>query len=476
MMGGERTNVAKAAVPAPKQPAVNLSSAQQSLLAPTYSFLNSPLANPRSTLSDDTRSLWQSGRLQAKLAVSQPDDLYEQEADRVADHVLRMPEQTVQRTCAACSAGETTCPTCKKNEDDKGLVQRKTAALATSSTDSVPDNFLHSIGPGQPLDSATRAFFEPRFGHDFSKVRVHADGQAAESARSINAKAYTFGHNVVFGAGQYASGTTYGQRLLAHELTHVVQQRGQKSEIGLRIQRQDDAETATAVDVVCDALRTQLENSGRVITLYRKFLAGNVTWKEVQSQIQEVGNAAQGVTGAGHALPQVVQDAIAEVESFGLEEIQQGGALFWELLVGDEESFHIQWVTNEIERQQHLNLVLIEAMYKHGCPDFPGTWDGYQEQVLSIGTRGTEAPPTGVGVPLETRTAVAWVRIGEEEVLVLATEVAGSGRLRFVRWIDSDFRDLALKQAEDKQGSIPAVPSTDVNGLPSSVPGSAARR
>lgn len=221
MMGSERTSVAKAAVPAPKQPAEKVCGAQQSLLAPTHSFLNSPLANPRSTLSDDTRSLWQSGRLQAKLAVSQPDDLYEQEADHVAEQVMRMPALTVQRTCAA---GGPTCPTCKKNEDDQELVQRKTAALATSSTDSVPDNFLHSLGPGQPLDSATRAFFEPRFGHDFSRVRVHVDATAGQSVRDVNAHAYTVGHDMVFGAGRFVPGTQAGRRLIAHELTHVVQQ------------------------------------------------------------------------------------------------------------------------------------------------------------------------------------------------------------------------------------------------------------
>ena len=223
-MGGERTTVAPAAVPAPKQPGANVFGAHPSLLATPHACLSAPWASPRSTLTDGTRSLWQSGRLQAKLAVSQPDDLYEQEADRVADQVLRMAAPTVQRSCATCAAGGPTCPTCKKNENDQGLVQRKTAALATSFTDYVPDNFLHSLGPGRALDSTTRAFFEPRFGHDFSKVRVHADERAAESARSINANAYTLGHNVVFGAGQYASGTTHGQRLLAHELTHVVQQ------------------------------------------------------------------------------------------------------------------------------------------------------------------------------------------------------------------------------------------------------------
>src|SRR5262245_5476667 len=78
--------------------------------------------------------------------------------------------------------------------------------------------------PGQPLDAATRAFFEPRFGHHFGQVRVHADAKSAESAHALNALAYTVGRDVVFGMGQYKPTTQYGRQPLAHELTHVVQQ------------------------------------------------------------------------------------------------------------------------------------------------------------------------------------------------------------------------------------------------------------
>jgi len=80
--------------------------------------------------------------------------------------------------------------------------------------------------PGTPLDPATLAFMQPRFGHDFSRVRIHTDATATESARAVNALAYTVGSDVVLGAGQYAPATIAGQRLLAHELTHVMQQRG----------------------------------------------------------------------------------------------------------------------------------------------------------------------------------------------------------------------------------------------------------
>jgi len=90
-------------------------------------------------------------------------------------------------------------------------------------------SIVHEVlrSPGRPLDEHTRAFFERRFGHDFSKVRVHTDTEAAESAHAVSALAYTVGPQIVFGAGLYQPNAPSGKRLLAHELTHVVQQRDQ---------------------------------------------------------------------------------------------------------------------------------------------------------------------------------------------------------------------------------------------------------
>jgi hypothetical protein len=112
-----------------------------------------------------------------------------------------------------------------KEEDEEKRVQGKSAsgyALESSSDEEARINTIR--GGGQALPESTRAFFEPRFGTDFSQVRVHTDSHAAASARGVNALAYTIGRDVVFGAGQYAPGTNQGKRLLAHELTHVVQQ------------------------------------------------------------------------------------------------------------------------------------------------------------------------------------------------------------------------------------------------------------
>ena len=98
------------------------------------------------------------------------------------------------------------------------------SAVPQQTVDEVPPIVQEVLSSsGQPLDTETRSFMEPRFGHDFSKVRVHTDERAVESAQAVNALAYTVGQDVVFGEGQYEPETSEGKRLLAHELTHVVQ-------------------------------------------------------------------------------------------------------------------------------------------------------------------------------------------------------------------------------------------------------------
>ncbi|MCC6966867.1 MAG: DUF4157 domain-containing protein [Nitrospira sp.] len=156
--------------------------------------------------------------LQTKLAVSQPGDEFEQEADRVAEQVMRMPDSEGRPGVAESPRA----PLVQRHVNGSG-----TAGVGTASP------LVHDVlnSPGQPLDAATRAFFEPRFGHDFGRVRVHADAGAETSARSINARAYTVGHHIAFGTGRFAPGTGEGNRLLAHELSHVVQQAGEQSTI-----------------------------------------------------------------------------------------------------------------------------------------------------------------------------------------------------------------------------------------------------
>jgi len=212
------------------------------LHAPAMEACPLQLSTPRACPFGGACHTCPASAVQAKLRVGQPDDEYEREADRVAEQVMSMPQPTVQRQeapCAECEDEEQiqTKPladsitplvqreTGPENEDGEASVQtRRSGGLAPPIDAGLEMQIRALRGGGQPLPETARAFFEPRFGHDFSRVRVHADVQAAESARALNAQAYTVGRDVVFGAGQYAPATADGRRLLAHELTHVVQQ------------------------------------------------------------------------------------------------------------------------------------------------------------------------------------------------------------------------------------------------------------
>ncbi len=186
--------------------------------------------------------------LQRKLTINRPGDIYEQEADRVADAVMRMPDptagssspsvtslssvSTLRRCSCAQSSSSGECEECKA----KRSLQRS-AESASASTEAPP--IVHDAlrSPGQPLDQASRSFLEPRFGRDLSGVRLHTGRQAAESARAVNALAYTVGNSVVFAEGQYVPHTWSGRRLIAHELAHTVQQ---SSAPAAEIRRQHD--------------------------------------------------------------------------------------------------------------------------------------------------------------------------------------------------------------------------------------------
>ncbi len=175
--------------------------------------------------------------IQASLRVNAPGDAYEQEADSVADMVMRSP---------APSGDLDTTPT---DPIDALHVQRASddgAGLSTSPA--VEANIAQmQSGGGSPLPASDRSFFENRFGHDFSQIRIHTDSRAVDTSRSLNARAFTVGTDIAFDAGEYQPGSESGRHLLAHELTHTIQQTG-----GIatkRIQRQaadEEAEEAVA--------------------------------------------------------------------------------------------------------------------------------------------------------------------------------------------------------------------------------------
>jgi Domain of unknown function (DUF4157) len=147
--------------------------------------------------------------LQTKLRITEPGDDYEQEADRAADQVMRMTYPYERRRPAGSSADV--------------LVQRRvigSTAPKAAAAPSIAGNVLSS--PGKPLDQSTRSFFEPRFGWDFGKVRIFADGQASQSAADLNAEAYVVENKVVFAPARYRPHVPEGQWLLAHDHRRLI--------------------------------------------------------------------------------------------------------------------------------------------------------------------------------------------------------------------------------------------------------------
>jgi len=180
--------------------------------------------------------------IHAKLMVGQPGDIYEQEADRVADAVMRMPEPGVPRQVEEeeekeglmqIPLAEQISPLVqrqveleKEEKEEEEILQSK--EVSSQMPEVTPDfeSRIQSLkSSGQPLPEADRSFMERRFGVDFSGVRVHTDSDAVQMSKALNAEAFTIGNNIVFASGQYSSQSKEGKRLIAHELVHVIQQK-----------------------------------------------------------------------------------------------------------------------------------------------------------------------------------------------------------------------------------------------------------
>lgn len=237
----------------------------------TRPYVHHPIGPVQLAQQAEVRRILLSTGAQAKLTIGQPNDKYEQEADRVADQVMRMPDPTLQRQSENEEEEETLqtkpladqitplvqrqeeppreeeepvqakfndgemiqrmCPGCEENivqrqpEEEEEEIQTKTKSGHTLTVGPTTNANIQSLkGGGQPLADPVRSFYEPRFGQDFSQVRVHTGSEAAGIAKTVKARAFTLGKDVVFGEGEYKPDMNDGGRLMAHELAHVIQQ------------------------------------------------------------------------------------------------------------------------------------------------------------------------------------------------------------------------------------------------------------
>lgn len=208
-----------------------------------------------------TTSSWQI--VQADLTVNAPGDPYEQEADRVAGAVMRMPASPVSPPLN--DLNDWLKPTVSRLPAISRL-QTSGGGGAFQAPASVEAGIQQMRGSGQSLPEEEQAFFEERMGYDFSQVRVHTDARAVQASRDIQAQAFTIGHNIAFNEGAYQPGTAAGRYLLAHELTHVVQQ----GAAGLQRKSELRASPSSQVRRHLQLLRQQPDFDA---SLYRKEIA-----------------------------------------------------------------------------------------------------------------------------------------------------------------------------------------------------------
>lgn len=275
-----------------------------------------------------------SGMPQAKLTVNAPGDVYEQEADRIAAQVLRMSDEEVQtarvasgiqRMCAECATEEEERTSARLTAEEEEPLQAKEEPGAIPAVTPETQAAIDAMrGGGAPLDQETRAFMEPRFGHDFSQVRIHTDARAATVARSLDALAFTVGNDIAFAPGQYQPGSEEGRALLAHELTHTIQQTGGAA----RVQRQTPPDLGSTGANLGLPSNTQTTSSGGSQG------GGGRRMISYGSQGQDVADAQQLLNQHGAAPPLAVDGIFGPKTRWATIEFQKSRGLAPDGIIG----------------------------------------------------------------------------------------------------------------------------------------------
>lgn len=206
----------------------------------------------------------------------------------------------LQRRCAC--GQHTGGGSCQRCDAESTVLRRRAAGPAASPAVAPP--VVHDVvgSAGRPLDGQTRSFFETSFGRDFSQVRVHTDARAAQSASAVDAVAYTHGHHIVFGAGQYSPATSSGRELLGHELTHTIQQSGASS---------SSSAAAIEIGAADSAAEREAESASQTVRSGRPLVRGSVSGFTLQRQAA----AAPAAAGAGpRSTPEDFGIAVAVVD------------------------------------------------------------------------------------------------------------------------------------------------------------------
>ncbi len=233
--------------------------------------------------------------LQCKLSIGSVNEPLETEADSMADKVMRMPEPAfVQRKCANCEEEEV------RRKPLASFIQKKGNDSGMIASDTVTQQINSSRGRGSRMDGGTQSFMESRFGTDFSGVSIHTSSEAVQMSRELNAKAFTVGNDVYFNEGQYNPGTAEGKHLLAHELTHTVQQ-GSGTHT---VQRYTDAERREMAERRVAGQQADIDMANA-----RSFQSGDIVFRSGSTGLAFV--SGQPVTHGGIYIGQgLIHDAV----------------------------------------------------------------------------------------------------------------------------------------------------------------------
>jgi hypothetical protein len=242
--------------------------------------------------SRKVRSILHRLKVQPKLTLGSPGDFYEEEADRTANRIMQVHDSPVQRP--------------KVPEKEVEIQPKNSSGQAPEMTRHIESRINPPQSAGQAMPGSERLFFEPRFGFDFSDVRVHSNEPDADAAQSIQARAFTWGRNIVFGSGQYSPGTPGGRRLMAHELTHVVQQSGGLKGRGVSALTARNSRHSAVI---------QRKVSSRYGKIEDNLTYGIFDWAITDAEAREVLEILQKEKD-----PRTFEDTLAEMEKEGLLE------------------------------------------------------------------------------------------------------------------------------------------------------------
>jgi hypothetical protein len=406
---------------------------------------DSPIIHPLLQLQQTYGNHAVGRMIQAKLQVSQPGDQYEQEADRVSEQVMRMPDPTnmpgeskqswqpsaVQRVCAECGEEMQRQPVEEEKKPDEQLqMQAQPGQQSPSLAPNLQPRIAGLQSGGRPLQQSERAFFEPRFSRDFSQVRVHTVGQAADIAKSINARAFTVGNNIAFRDGQFAPGSQEGRKLLAHELTHTIQQ----GAVNVSASKTHGPATTANISV-------QNQRSTSSVVQPRKIVGSSpmVQRKAAAAPVDSGGllpvNAAERATPENLALAQII-DALDKLERPELLKLRE------KTLAG---------LTSPDRDEQRRHLQTLEAIEflaeKHGLERLDYTKDVANSRrnvrvSIEERVRATGSFKKAMGEFTRTKGIEAHLAFFQDEADRFEAEFRGQARLSADRMLDDSRRAI----------------------------------